>query len=91
MQSIEVEDLSRRLSEALRAAYATGLGVPPGLEPIVREFAKAWREAGGGVEGLLVEAKRLVRDATASHEPVFTPKVVGWSIAGFFDGSPRKS
>jgi hypothetical protein len=90
LQSSEVDRLSIRLAEALRAAYGVGLGVPPGLEPIVREFARAWREAGGGVEGLLVEVKRLVREATASHEPVFTPKVVGWSIAGFFDGSSPK-
>jgi hypothetical protein len=86
-----VEILSARLTEALRAAHVAGLGVPPELQDLVREHAKSWRVAGGEIGPLLVEAKRLVRETTGTHEPVFTPKVVGWSIAGYFDGTPTKS
>ena len=89
MQSHAVEALSSQLAEALRAAHAAGLGVPPDLQPVVRDFAKAWRVAGGEIGALLVEAKRLVREYTGTHEPVFTPKIVGWTIAGYFDGTTK--
>jgi hypothetical protein len=91
LPSDSIEVLSSRLADALRAAHAAGLGVPPDLQGLVRDFARAWRLSGGEIGPLLVEAKRLVRETTGTHEPVFTPKIVGWSIAGYFDGTTSKS
>lgn len=85
--STEVERLRTQLGDALRAAYAAGLGVPADLQPLVRDHAKAWRLAGGEIGTLLVEVKQLVRDTTGNHEPVYVPKIVGWSIAGYFEGT----
>ena len=36
------------------------------------------------IGGLLVVVKAMVQEATPEYEPVFTPKVVGWTIAGYF-------
>ena len=78
------------LVAALRAAAELSRGVPADLEAIVRAFAVEEREAGKRVEEMLLDAKALVRDTTGRDEPLFTPKVVGWSVAGYFSGRPGR-
>ena len=85
-----LELLSTRLADALRDAYAARRGVPADLQPLVREHAKAWREAGRNIESLIVNAKELVRTCTGPDETVFIPRIIGWSIAGFFQGTTRE-
>lgn len=76
-----------RLVEALTAARAARRGVPASLESLVRTHAREQREAGVEIGALLVEVKALVRVLMGDDEPVFTPKVVGWTVAGYFAGS----
>jgi hypothetical protein len=82
-----VQVLTAQLIEALRAAHVARRGLPGGLESLVRTYARAQREAGTTIGALLVEVKALVRDNTGRDEPVFTPKIVGWTVAGFFEGT----
>jgi hypothetical protein len=76
-----------RLLTALSAAREAGRGVPLTLEDDVRTFARLSREAGRSVSELLIEVKEIVRAQTGTDEPLFTPKVVGWAVAGYFSGS----
>jgi len=78
------------LAEALTAARAARRGVPPSLEAVVRAHASHRRKAGLEIGQLLVEVKALVRDIMSSDELVFMPKVVGWTVAGYFGGSERQ-
>ena len=82
--------LSARLDGALRSAHAAHRGVPPDLQPLTREHGKAWRLSGGDIASLLVNVKAMVRISTGADEPLFTPKIVGWTIAGFFAGTAPK-
>jgi hypothetical protein len=76
--------------EALRSACAARRGVTDSMEPAARAYARAMREAGVTIGAALVDVKDLVRAHAGHDEPIFTPKVVGWVIAGFFAGtSPR--
>jgi hypothetical protein len=76
---------------ALREAHAAGRGPTPGLEKAARTHAHARREAGTNIEHVLIDVKALVREHTGRDEPIFTPKVVGWTVAGYFAGtSPRR-
>jgi hypothetical protein len=38
-----------------------------------------------------VEVKDLVRVHTGQDDPIFTPRVVGWTVAGFFQRTVRKA
>jgi hypothetical protein len=87
LQSDAPESSLARLSDALRAAHATRRGVPAELQDFVRAHARDFRLAGGDIGTLLVAVKLVVRETTGVEEPIFTPKVVGWTIAGFFDGT----
>jgi hypothetical protein len=49
------------------------------------------RLAGENIGPALVQVKDLVRAHTGYDEPIFTPKVVGWTVAGFFEGTSRRS
>lgn len=73
--------------ESLRSAHAAGRGATPSVEVAVRAYARALREAGVAVGTALVEVKSLVREHTGLDEPIFVPKVVGWAVAGYFDGT----
>jgi hypothetical protein len=53
----------------------------------VRAYGRSRREAGHSIGRVLIEVKRLVREHAAADETVFTPKIVGWTVAGFFEGS----
>ena len=48
------------------------------------------RVAGENIGQTLVQVKDLVRAHTGYDEPIFTPKVVGWTVAGFFEGTKRR-
>jgi hypothetical protein len=78
------------LQAALLAARSERRGVPDSLELQVRDFARASREAGTPIAQLLIELKELVRHQMGADEPLFTPKVVGWAVAGYFDGTGRE-
>jgi hypothetical protein len=73
-----------RLVEALIAARAARRGVPASLERVVRGYARERREGGADIGRVLVEVKSIVRQLMGDDEPVFTPKVVGWTVAGYF-------
>jgi hypothetical protein len=77
------------LVAALQTAHSARRGVPHSLEFPVRAFARASREAGIDVAEVLIEVKALVRRQVAADEPIFTPKVVGWTVAGYFAGTGR--
>jgi hypothetical protein len=79
------------LAGALRDAFDRRLGVPPSLEPVVREFSRARRLEGVAIEKVLIEVKQLIREETGDHAPLFTPRVVGWAVAGYFAGTGRAS
>ena len=78
-----------RLLTALNAARDAGRGVPATLEQEVRTFAQLSREHGLSISELLIEVKELVRAHVGVDEPLFTPKVVGWAVAGYFAGTKR--
>lgn len=75
---------------ALREAYLSGRGVPPALEPRVREYARALRLDGVLVEKMIIDVKSIVRAETGHHELVYVPPIVGWAVAGFFAGTSPK-
>jgi hypothetical protein len=75
------------LVAALRAAHDARRGLPADLQPIVRAYGRSRREAGESIGHVLIEVKRLVREHAAADEAVFTPKIVGWTVAGFFEGA----
>lgn len=76
--------------QALREATEAGRGVPSDLEQVVRAFASAEHDAGRLVEEMLLDVKAIVRETTGRDEPLFMPKVIGWSVAGYFAGRPRR-
>jgi hypothetical protein len=76
-----------RLRTALSAARDAQRGVPLTLEDDVRTFARLSRDAGRSISELLIEVKEMVRAQTDTDEPLFTPKVVGWAVAGYFSGA----
>jgi hypothetical protein len=83
--------LRAQLVAALQKAHAARSGPTPELEMLARAHARAWREAGTSIEHVLIDVKALVREHTGRDEPIFTPKVVGWTVAGYFAGtSPRR-
>jgi hypothetical protein len=78
-----------RLLTALTAARDARRGVPKTLEAEIRTFARASRDAGLSISELLIEVKEIVRAQMGADEPLFTPKVVGWAVAGYFAGANR--
>lgn len=77
--------------ESLEAAHAARRGATPAVEAAVRAYARTLREAGVAVGAALVEVKSLVRAHTGLDEPIFMPKVVGWTVAGYFDGTSGRT
>ena len=76
--------LRARLVAALQEAYQARRGVPPALEADVRAYAHAQHVAGTRIEQVLVEIKAIVADTVREDAAVFTPRVVGWTVAGFY-------
>ena len=89
MPSTEPGELALRLAAALADAHEARLGLPKQLEALVRAYAHAHREAGSNIGAVLIEVKALVRDHADIDAPVFMPKVVGWTVAGYFAGTTR--
>lgn len=85
----EVNTRTAQLADSLRLAHAARRGVPPDMEATVRAYARAQREAGADIGRVLVEVKALVRANTGSDEPIFTPRIIGWTVASFFHGTSR--
>jgi hypothetical protein len=62
----------------------------PGLlEAPVRAYAKAQREAGIGIVALLTDVKRMLKERAGRNEPVLTPRVIGWAVAGYYAGTSK--
>ena len=87
--------MSHDPNDHLRAALAASLGeaargargLPSTMEPAVRAWARARRLRGDPVERVIVDMKALLREHAASDELVFLPKLVGWTVAGYFAGA----
>lgn len=75
------------LAEALAEAYRVRLGVPASLEPLVRRFARAEREAGLPMERVLVALKQLLAETVHADADLFAKRVVGWAVAGYYHSS----
>lgn len=75
------------LVSALQDAWRARLGVPPGMEPVVRQYGRSLRMSGMRIEKAVVHVKEIVRNETRGDEGVFIAKVVGWTIAGYFAGT----
>jgi hypothetical protein len=78
------------LLNAISAIPEIGRLDPTPLEAPIRAYAKAQREAGIGIVPLLTDVKKMIRERTGRHEIVLTPRVVGWAVAGFYDGTSSK-
>lgn len=85
----DVDVTAAQLAEGLRLASEGRRGLPAAMEETVRGYARARRLAGRTVGETLVEVKALVVAHAGLDELVFMPKVVGWTVAGFFEGSNR--
>lgn len=59
------------------------------LEAHVRAYAHAHRIAGTPIEHVLVEMKALASEHTLDDAPIFIPRIVGWTVAGYFDRAAR--
>jgi hypothetical protein len=81
--------LRAQLAAQLDEAHRARRGVPPALEAHVRAYAHAQRVASVPIERVLVDVKALVSERMAADTPVFIPRVVGWTVAGYFDGATR--
>lgn len=81
--------LRARLVAALQDAYQARRGVPPALEAEVRAYANAQHAAGTRIEQLLVEVKAIVAEVVREDAAVFTPRVVGWTVAGFYNRTAK--
>jgi hypothetical protein len=90
LSTTEVDVRRAGFIEALRLAHAARRGPPQAVEIAVRAYARAMREAGVNIGRALVDVKDLTRAHTGYDEPIFTPKVVGWAVAGFFEGTGGK-
>jgi hypothetical protein len=84
LPSDELDALTARVAEALSEAHRARLGVPSSLESLVRAYARAHQDAGSNIGAVLIEVKSLVREHADIDAPVFMPKIVGWTVAGFF-------
>jgi hypothetical protein len=90
MSDAHVSATRAEFVEALQAAHAARRGVTPHIEPTVRAYARALREAGASIGEVLVQVKELVRLHTGHDEPIITPKAVGWAVAGYFEGTAHR-
>ena len=84
MNSAAADAKRAELITALCSAYDARHGATPGIEPVVRAYARALREAGVPIGQALIEMKDLLRRYTGIDEPNFTPKVIGWAVTGYF-------
>jgi hypothetical protein len=84
------ELLRAALIEAIRDACDAGRGIPASLEAAARDHARAQREAGLPVEKLIIQMKDAIRRETGQQEFLFLPRVIGWTVAGYFAGTSER-
>ena len=77
------------LLNAMATIPETGRYDPASLEQPVRAYARAQREAGIGIVALLTDVKRMLKERTGRNEPVLTPRVIGWTVAGYYAGTTK--
>jgi hypothetical protein len=82
-----VRALRAELIAAIMTAHAARRGDPRPIEPLIRTYAKSQREAGVSVALVLIEVKALLRDHAGRDSAAFTPKLVGWTVAGYYAGT----
>lgn len=82
--------LRASLIAAIREASHSPRGVPASLEDDAREFARAQRVAGVAVEKVIIDVKAIVRSEAGELALLFLPRIVGWTVAGYFAGTPRR-
>lgn len=90
MSDVSPELLRDSLVQGLRDAYRAGVGIPASLETRTRAFARAQREAGVAVEKVIIEIKALVRAETNDRDLLYIPRLVGWTVAGYFAGTSKR-
>jgi hypothetical protein len=83
------DQLRTALIQAIRDASQAGSGIPASLESATRDHARAQREAGMPVEKLIIDMKDAIRREAGEMEFLFIPRVIGWTVAGYFAGTPR--
>lgn len=83
----DVRAARAELADALSEAHLANRGVPAGMEDLVRTHARMSREAGMLIEDVIRDVKALIREHAGMDELIFTPKIVGWTVAGYFKGS----
>ena len=66
----------------MRARVVSALGY--GRRLIMRRSARS------RMPTLLTDVKKMIRERTGRHELVLTPRVVGWAVAGFYEGMSSK-
>ena len=79
--------LRAALTAALGDAGRGARGLPATIEPMVRAWARARRLGGDPIERVIVDLKAIVREQASSDDLVFLPRLVGWTVAGYFAGS----
>ena len=83
----QLDTLRRALVAAISAARLSRRADPTTIDLAARAYARAKREAGAPVTEVLVEVKALLVEHAGADAGVFTPKVVGSTVAGYFAGS----
>ena len=84
------DSLRAALIVQIREACRAGVGLPESLEIAARAHARAQREAGLPVEKLIIAMKEDIRRETGEQEFLFIPRVIGWTVAGYFAGTSRR-
>ena len=87
MSALPTENLRTALVAAIRAAYHAGAGVPPELEDRTKAYARAQHSAGVSVEKVIIDIKDMLRTETAEYALVYIPRIVGWAVAGYYQGA----
>lgn len=90
MQNEAATVVRAQLATSLREAERAGRGVTAEIETHARAFARARREEGVTVERVIIEVKAMVNEIVMRHPGVFIPRVVGWTVAGYFAGTARR-
>jgi hypothetical protein len=90
LSAVDVGAARAAFIDALRSAYTIRRGATPQVEATARAYGHAMRVTGENIGQALVQVKDLVRAHSGYDEPIVTPKVVGWTVAGFFEGTSPK-
>jgi hypothetical protein len=75
------------LRRALAAASPHVANAASTLEAPARAYARTQREAGVRIEEVLRDVKHMLVEETGINEPILKPKVIGWTVAGYYAGT----